>query len=150
MHGWIAAMGRRGLRHDRVQMKLPGVRTASLLCVKVVQNRPGCWVQRTFQWRLRVQKSQIFMRQVQHSLVAGRVHTEHPPPRCVRASQCSPNPSNSSSSMSSPPCACTQALSVCRICHALNSQTSATECPGGPLTPQSHVCSTEHAQDMTP
>ena len=61
---------------------------------------------RAFQWRLRVQKSQIFMPQVQHSLVEGRRHTSHRTTSCVRGSQCRPSPSNSSSSMSSPPAAC--------------------------------------------
>ena len=61
----------------------------------------------TFQWRLRVQKSQIFMPQVQHSLVEGRRHTSHRTTSCVRGSQCRPIPSNSSSSTSSPPSACT-------------------------------------------
>ena len=68
--------------------------------------RQSIWagVFRAFQCRLRVQKSQIFMPHVQHSLLEGRRHTSHVTTSCVRGSQCSPMPSNSFRRMSSPPC----------------------------------------------
>ncbi len=59
-----------------------------------------------FQWRFRVQKSQIRIPHVQHSLLLGRRQTSHVTTSCVSGSQCTPEARSSSSSMPSPPSAC--------------------------------------------
>ena len=74
----------------------------------------------TFQWRFRVQNSQICMPHVQHCLVAGRRQTSHVTTSCVRGSQTRPAPASSSSRMSSPPSACArQALGGSQVASAV-------------------------------
>ena len=53
-----------------------------------------------------VQNSQIFIAQIQHSFVAGLLQTSQVTTNCGWGLQCSPRPSNSSSSISSPPGLC--------------------------------------------
>ena len=79
---------------------------------KQVGSTGRCKSGRTFQWRLRVQNSQICMPQVQHCLVAGRRHTSHVTTSWVNGSHCSPDSARLFSSTSSPPAACSMCCQV--------------------------------------
>ena len=98
--------------HQRLLFSHQQSTAACRVCLLLAPlNMYSIWsVEQTFQWRFKVQNSQIFIPHVQHSLVAGRLQTSQVTTSWVFGSQCSPSSSNSSRSTSSPPVVCTHVL----------------------------------------